>query len=152
MAFESPVREIGLGGVHVGAHIDNRQTITGGIVNSIHKAVALSTSFFAVCLGQAQAQVPSNRVKALVEECKTDQKTCEEYLLGVWDAVVMMQELGHHSTEVVCPAVGPSGSQLRLAFSQWATDADQKVLEESPRVVGAIISAKHAFPCGEKSK
>jgi len=89
-------------------------------------------------------------VSALVEQCKTDQRNCEEYLLGVWDSAIMLQELNNYSTVVFCPTAGPTGDQLRLAFNAWAKDADPEVLEKSPRVVGVILAEKHAFPCAKR--
>jgi hypothetical protein len=102
-------------------------------------------------VGQVQAEENSNRVSALVAECKTDQRDCEEYLLGVWDSAIMLQDLNGYSTVVVCPTGGATGEQLRLAFNAWATGANPQVLEKSPRVVGAILSEKHAFPCEPKA-
>lgn len=117
----------------------------GDVVGKFIKAATLSAAVIAACAGQAAADGPL-RVKSLVMLCRNDQKTCEEYLLGVWDAVIMMQEMDK-SAPMVCPAEGPSGRQLRIAFSLWADQADPKVLTDSPRVVGAILSYKHTFPC-----
>ena len=100
-----------------------------------------------ICGSISHSQASSDRVSALVKECTTDQRVCEEYLLGVWDSGLMLQDLNHYSTVVFCTKVGPTGEELRSAFQKWAIDADPKVLERSPRVVGAILALKHAFAC-----
>lgn len=129
-------------------------TLRWKVRKQLNKAVvvcAISTLAVVGYIDQTHADDSLNRVSALVEERKTDQRACEEYLLGVWDSAVMLQELNHYSTVVVCPTVGPSGGELRLAFNKWVTDADPQVLEKSPRVVGAILAEKHAFPCEPKA-
>lgn len=123
----------------------------GDAVGGIIKVAILSAVLVAGCMGQAAAADAPIRVKSLLKQCNTDQKSCEEYLLGVWDGVIMMQEMSHNTTTIICPTEGPSGTQLRLALSKWAADADPKVLTDSPRVVGAMLSIKHAFPCTENS-
>jgi Rap1a immunity proteins len=121
-------------------------------MSGITGVVVISAVIFCGTLGQVRAAEGSNKVSALVEECKTDQRDCEEYLLGVWDSAIMLQDLNRYSTVVFCPTSGPTGEQLRLAFNKWATDADPQVLRDSPRVVGAILSGKHAFPCKPKAE
>ena len=109
---------------------------------------ALSAVAFSLCLTPAHA-TEANRARALAEECKTDQNACEEYLLGVWDAVVMMQELTH-TTGMVCPKVGPDGGELLRAFNKWVDENPDKM--EQSRAVGAILAVKHAFPCDTASQ
>ena len=86
----------------------------------------------------------SNRAKALVDECKLDAHACEEYLLGVWDSVLVYGEMAH--APLFCTSAAPTGGQLQTAFNKWVQDNPDKM--GLSRAVGAILALKHAYPCG----
>jgi hypothetical protein len=113
-------------------------------MNKLTIIVAISTLAFAACENAARA-TEGIRASVLVKECQTDAKACEEYLLGVWDGIVLMQEMTHSSTVVVCPKTGPTGTELHHAFDNWAKDNPDKF--GLSRLVGATLAEKHAFPC-----
>lgn len=90
----------------------------------------------------------SNRARALVEECKNEEAACEEYLLGVWDAILMMQTIQDRQDlpKLICAEVGPNGGQLHVAFDKWVNENPEK-LDKVSRVVGAMLAFKHVWPC-----
>ncbi|MGA0603008.1 Rap1a/Tai family immunity protein [Caulobacter sp. KR2-114] len=108
---------------------------------------SLAAVFLFLCACPVSAHADeSNRAKALVEECKSDRHACEEYLLGVWDAVLIHGDMAHAS--LFCTAVAPTGGELHAAFDKWVEENPDKM--GMSRAVGAILALKHAYPC-EKS-
>jgi hypothetical protein len=108
----------------------------------IRCGVAAVLAFLCVAPVPVQAS-ESNRARALVEECRTDRFACEEYLLGVWDAVLVHGEMTH--APLFCTSKGPTGDDLLAAFSKWAAENPDKM--DLSRAVGAMLALKHAYPC-----
>jgi hypothetical protein len=104
----------------------------------------LAFAVLAVTLGSTPALADaSNRARALVDECKNDKASCEEYLLGVFDAVLVYGEMVH--APLVCPQAAPTGGDLLAAFEKWVAENPDKL--DNSRGVGAMLAVKHAFPC-----
>jgi hypothetical protein len=89
-----------------------------------------------------------NRARALAVECKSDQHACEEYLLGVWDAVLIYGEMQH--APIFCSPVAPTGDKLHAAFDKWLDENPDKV--GMSRAAGAILAISHAYPCGKSGR
>jgi len=86
-----------------------------------------------------------NRAKALAELCKADAPACEEYLLGVWDGVLVYGEMT--KAPLFCTSVAPTGGKLHAAFDKWVEENPDKL--GLSRAVGAMLAIKHAYPCGK---
>jgi hypothetical protein len=111
------------------------------------KLVRLSLALVSLLLvaGPTSANADeSNRARSLVQECKSEQRACEEYLLGVWDAVLVHGEMTH--APLFCASFAPTGGQLHSAFDKWVSENPDKM--DMSRAVGAILALKHAYPCG----
>ena len=113
------------------------------VMNLIGRTLTTLSLVLCTCPAPAHAE-ESNRAKSLADECKLDAHSCEEYLLGVWDSVLVYGEMAHAS--LFCTSAAPTGRQLHAAFDKWVQDNPDKM--GLSRAVGAILALKHAYACG----
>lgn len=112
--------------------------------NWFYAVVAITIIVFAI---PAVAVAESNLAGAntLFVDCTNPYSVaCTQYLLGVWDGMMTVQNAG--GPHVLCPGpAGVNGAELRLIFNKWAKLNPSALSSQRGYVAAASFIA--AFPC-----
>ena len=80
----------------------------------------------------------------LLGDCKANNPTCPDYLLGVYDGAGITGGVAHHP--LICANGGVNGNMLRDVYVKWAS-ANPQLAASDERGTAAMVAMAKAYPC-----